>query len=72
MVAHIPIDEQAVVEPASREEELNVGIIDGTAGRADVGSYLDVVGDSWSERVVVAKEVRSFETVVVPCLVSVV
>ena len=43
MVADVPVDEEAVIEPATREEELNVGVVECAIGCTDICADLDIV-----------------------------
>ena len=45
MVADIAVDDEAVTEPAPREEELNVRILKGGSTRTNVRPQLDILGE---------------------------
>ena len=45
VVAYVPIDEEAVIEPTTREEELDVGILKSIIGGADIRTDLYVIGE---------------------------
>ena len=45
MVADIAVDDETVTEPASREEELNIRILEGGRARTYIRPQLDVLGE---------------------------
>ena len=42
MIAYIPVDNQSIVEPAPREEQLNISVLKGRVTCTDVCPQLDI------------------------------